>query len=297
MPKVVVTGGAGFIGSHLVDELLDQGYKVIVLDDLSTGRLSNLQRIDDIELYGCDVTRSPLGLAAIIKGAECVFHLAAKTSVQESLEYPDLYTQTNVVGTASMLEACRLAGVKRFVFSSTSAIYGNTNVFPTTEDVNPSPISPYALSKLIGENYCKFYSEVYGISTVCLRYFNVYGNRVNPNGSYRSVIPVFIEQRLAGKPLTITNDGHQARDFVNVVDVAKANIAAMQFSGKGHVINIGSGTSVSVNQIAEIIGGKTENVGFRLEPKVSLASIERAKSILNWNPSGDVKAWIKDQIA
>ena len=296
MPKVVVTGGAGFIGSHVVDELLDQGYEVIVLDNLSTGRISNLQRIDDIELYHCDVTRAPLGLAAIIKGAECVFHLAAKTSVQESLEYPDLYTQANVVGTASMLEACRLAGVKRFVFSSTSAIYGNTNVFPTTEDVSPSPISPYALSKLIGENYCRFYSQVYEISTVCLRYFNVYGHRVNPLSSYRSVIPIFIDQRLSGKPLTITNDGHQARDFFHVQDVAKANLAAMQFSGAGHVINIGSGTAISVNEIAQIIGGKTENVGFRLEPKISLAAIDRAKSILSWEPTGDVKSWIRDQI-
>lgn len=295
MPKAVVTGGAGFIGSHVVDELLSKNYEVLVLDNMSTGNLDNISS-DKVEVYRADVTGSPQSIAALIKGAECVFHLAAKTSVQESLDEPTPYFLTNSIGTANMLEACRLAEVKKFIYSSTSAVYGNTDQFPTSEETQLAPISPYALSKLMGEQHCQFYSEVYGVSTLCLRYFNVYGSRMNQKSSYRSVIPIFIDQFSKGEPLTITNDGAQARDFVHVEDVARANVAAMRLTGSGQPINIGTGVAISVNSIARMIGGKTQNIGFRLEPKISLASIDRAKRFLDWEPHFDAETWIRGQI-
>ena len=295
MPKAVVTGGAGFIGSHVVDELLSKNYEVLVLDNMSTGNLDNISS-DKVEVYRADVTGSPQSIAALIKGAECVFHLAAKTSVQESLDEPTPYFLTNSIGTANVLEACRLAEVKKFIYSSTSAVYGNTDQFPTSEETRLAPISPYALSKLMGEQHCQFYSEVYGVSTLCLRYFNVYGTRMNQKSSYRSVIPIFIDQFSKGEPLTITNDGAQARDFVHVEDVARANVAAMRLTGSGQPINIGTGVAISVNSIARMIGGKTQNIGFRLEPKISLASIDRAKRFLDWEPHFDAETWIRGQI-
>lgn len=297
--KFVVTGGAGFIGSHLVDALVASGHHVVVIDNLSSGSLSNLKN-SAIDFHNLDVTDDPQKIAAIIEGSECVFHLAAKTSVQESLDDPQAYSKVNVIGTASILEACRLASVKKFVFSSTSAIYGNTAIFPTLESVKPDPISPYALSKLVGEKYCNLYTSVYGISTAVLRYFNVYGDRVNAKGSYRSVIPIFLEKHSNGEPLPITNDGRQTRDFIHVHDVVAANISAMQKlhpdSPVRFTVNIGSGESVSVNEIANLFNSKMVNVGFRLEPKMSLASIDRAQSILGWKPQVKLIDWLKDRI-
>ena len=293
-PKVTVIGGAGFIGSHLVELLLAEGYKVTVIDNLSSGKKSNLKNLKiDLRVY--DITDDPQRIASMIKGSECVFHLAALTSVQGSLERPADYNLVNVIGTANILEACRLADVKRFVFSSTSAVYGNTETFPTKETVVPEPMSTYALTKLIGEQYCKMYSEIHGIHTTCLRYFNVYGNRTNPNSSYRSVIPIFLENSKAGKPLTFTNDGGQSRDFIHVSDVVKANLAAMGQKRYHDIINIGSGKSITVNQLMDVIGGERKSIGSRLEPRMSLANIARAEAALGWKPSVDLLDWIKDQ--
>jgi UDP-glucose 4-epimerase len=292
--KVTVIGGAGFIGSHLVKSLVEQGFQVTVIDNLSTGKKSNIKNLSvDLRVY--DITGDPKKIATIIKGSECVFHLAALTSVQESLESPTLYNLVNVIGTANVLEACRIAGVNELVFSSTSAVYGNTELFPTNESIPLDPISAYALTKQIGESYCRLYSSIYGIKTTCLRYFNVYGNNTNPNSSYKSVIPIFLEKSKAGDPLPITNDGEQRRDFIHVSDVVKANIASMNSSKYHRVINIGSGENISVNQIAEMVGGKTVNVGFRLEPKISLADATAAKVYLDWEPSVKLEDWIKDQ--
>lgn len=293
--KVTVVGGAGFIGSHLVDLLLFKGYSVTVIDNWSTGQISNLKG-KSVDFWNLDITGDPQRIAEIIEGSECIFHLAASTSVQESLDYPQLYVRNNVHGTSNLLEACRIAGIERVVFSSTSAIYGNTDFFPTSELVRPEPISGYALSKLVGEQYCEMYSRLYGIQTVCLRYFNVYGDRTNPKSSYRSVIPIFLDKFAAGESLPIVNDGKQARDFVHVSDVAKANLAALDCTRLHAVINIGSGKNYSVNQIAEIIGGKTESAGFRLEPKISLANINQAKSLIHWIPEVDLKDWLTYQI-
>lgn len=296
--KVTVIGGAGFIGSHLVEALLGLGHSVTVIDNLSTGSRLNLKNLGlSIDFRQLDIAEGPTRLASVIKGSSHVFHLAALTSVQESLEDPTPYNIVNVVGTANVLEACRLAKVDRLIFSSTSAVYGNTDQFPTSESVKTDPISVYALTKAIGENYCKYYSEVHGIHTTCLRYFNVYGDRTNPNSSYRSVLPIFIEQTLAGEPLTYTNDGGQSRDFIHVSDVVSANIAAMDQRKYYDVINIGSGKTISINQIMQELGGRRKNIGARLEPRMSLAEISKAEKVLNWKPRVDVLAWIKDQIA
>lgn len=293
--KVTVIGGAGFIGSHLVELLIEKGYFPTVIDNFSTGKRSNLPR-NLVDLRDYDITEDPKRIAAMIKGSECVFHLAALTSVQESLDHPDQYTKVNVIGTANVLEACRLAEVKKLVFSSTSAVYGNTTVFPTPETLAPDPISAYALTKQVGETYAKYYTEVHDISVICLRYFNVFGERTNPKSTYRSVIPIFLEQRATGKPLTITNDGLQCRDFIYVKDVALANLSAMKCPKRFEIINIGAGKSWSVNQIADLISNRRENIGFRLEPKISLADISRASSLLNWKPTVELDDWIKDQI-
>lgn len=293
--KVAVIGGAGFIGSHLVELLIETGFYPIVIDDFSTGKKSNLPR-NKVDVRDYDITDDPKRIAAMIKGVECVFHLAALTSVQESLDHPDRYTKVNVMGTANVLEACKLAEVKRVVFSSTSAVYGNTDVFPTPESLQPEPISAYALSKLVGESYAKYYTDVYDMSVICLRYFNVFGERTNPKSSYKSVIPIFLEQQMAGKPLTITNDGYQRRDFIYVKDVARANLKAMTCQSRFAVINVGSGKSWSVNEIADIISNKRENIGFRLEPKISLADIKLAKPLLDWVPEVELDEWIKGQI-
>lgn len=294
--KVTVIGGAGFIGSHLVELLINEGFFPTVIDNFSTGKKSNLPP-SGIDIRDYDITEDPKMIAAMIKGSECVFHLAALTSVQESLDHPERYTKVNVMGTANVLEACKIAGVKKVVFSSTSAIYGNTQIFPTSETQSPDPISAYALSKLVGETYAKYYSETTDVTTTCLRYFNVFGERTNPKSSYRSVIPIFLEQFAGGKPLTITNDGRQLRDFIYVKDVALANLKAMNHTKRFNIINIGSGKTWSVNQIADMISQRRENIGFRLEPKVSLANVDRAQSVLDWKATTDLESWIKDQIA
>jgi UDP-glucose 4-epimerase len=292
--KVTVIGGAGFIGSHLVKALVEQGFRVTVIDNLSSGKKSNIKDLSiDLRVY--DITGDPKKIAAIIKGSACVFHLAALTSVQESLESPTLYNLVNVLGTANVLEACRLAKVDQVVFSSTSAVYGDNTLFPTNESVPTDPISTYALTKKIGENYCQLYSSIYEIKTTCLRYFNVYGTNTNPNSSYKSVIPIFLEKSKAGESLPIVNDGEQRRDFIHVSDVVNANIASIDSTKYHRVINIGSGDNISVNQIAKIIGGKTVNVGFRLEPKTSLSDITAAKKYLDWEPRIKLEDWLKDQ--
>lgn len=294
--KVTVIGGAGFIGSHLVEELVALGFEVTVIDNLSTGNIFNLDQVK-VKVVNLDILDGPHNLVKHIAGSAYVFHLAALTSVQESIENPYFYTQVNVVGTANVLEACKTARVEKLIFSSTSAVYGNTTTFPTSEKVKPDPLSAYALTKLVGEQYCKYYSEITPtLSTVCLRYFNVYGDRTNPKSSYRSVLPIFIEQAKAGKPLTYTNDGGQSRDFIHVSDVVRANIAAMKIRSHHEVLNIGSGETLSINQIMDSIGGHRQYIGGRLEPRISHADTTRAQSLLSWAPRVNLLNWIKDQI-
>jgi len=293
--KCLVTGGAGFIGSHLVDRLVKDGHEVVIIDDLSTGNKENLNSNAVWNNMDIGLSTTPPYLEKIMNGVDVVFHLAAKARVQPSIEDPISFNRANVDGTLHLLHACKVAGVKRFVFSSSSSVYGNAKQFPTTEECELNPISPYALQKAIGEQYCKLFSEVYNLSTVCLRYFNVYGDRMSLDGAYRLVIPIFAQQKLDGESLTINGDGKQRRDFTHVDDVIEANIktgfSKMDFNGDA--FNIGNGDNRSVNQIAEMIGGDVVNLESVIEPKETLAGIGKANFVLNWKPNNKIEDWIK----
>jgi len=226
--RCLVTGGAGFIGSNLVDRLIDDGHEVIVFDNLSTGQQKNIN--PKAKFFLVDIAHQPYfetnTMKDIMSGVDVVFHMACLARVQPSIENPIEYHSANVNGTLNMLEVCRKYGVKRFVFSSSSSVYGDVEEkdLPTSENSELNPMSPYALHKLVGEQYCKLYSELYGLETVSLRYFNVYGERQPIEGAYTLVMGVFAQQRLNGEKMTIRGDGEQRRDFTYVGDVVDANI-------------------------------------------------------------------------
>ena len=295
MRKVIVTGGAGFIGSHLVDKLIEQEVKVIVLDDCSTGKYEN---INPKACYiNTDITTiNPYEFLNKEIDVDAIFHLAAKTTVQESINKPEYYNNVNVKGTLNMLILANKLNVKRFVFSSSSSVYGDVKV-PTSEDYSLNPLSPYALNKLIGEQYCKLYSDIYNLDTICLRYFNVYGDRMNNEG-YKLVFPIFKEQLLNNKSLTINNDGEQRRDFVHVSDVVNANILVAKHKSnfKGDIYNVGSGISYSINEIADMFGGKKQYGNKVIEPFETLAEMAKMDLDLNFRPKDILKKWIKNYI-
>ena len=295
MQKVIVTGGAGFIGSHLVDKLIEQEIKVIVLDDCSTGKYKN---INPKACYiNVDITTiDPNQFLNKETDIDVIFHLAAKTTVQESINKPEYYNNVNVKGTLNMLMLANKLNAKRFVFSSSSSVYGDAKV-PTSENHPLNPLSPYALNKLIGEQYCKLYSDIYNLDTVCLRYFNVYGDRMNNEG-YKLVFPIFKEQLLNNKPLTINNDGKQRRDFIHVSDVVNANILVAKYKSnfKGDIYNIGSGISYSINKIADMFGGKKQYGNKVIEPFETLAETAKIDLDLDFKPKDILKEWIKNYL-
>ena len=283
MSKIIVTGGAGFIGSHIVDTLIDAGHEVHVIDNLSAGKLENINK--KAIFHKVDI-RDKEAMIPIFKGVEYVFHEAAFPRVQYSIENPIETNDINVNGLLNILELSRENKIKRLIFASSSSIYGDPEKLPTNENDNINPMSPYASHKYIGEVYLKLYAKIYGLETVCLRYFNVYGPRLDPEGAYPLVIGYFMKQAKNGMPLTITGDGNQTRDFVHVKDVAKANILAMTSRnvGKGEIINIGGGIKYSINHIAELISDKNEHIAPRLEPHDTMADIGKAKELLEWQP-------------
>lgn len=301
MKNICVTGGAGFIGSNLVSRLVADGYNVLVIDDLSTGNMNNLkEEIDKIQYVNHDLsTVDPLQLFSILRDEEIdtVFHLAALARVQPSIEDPITFNNVNVNGTLNLLFACHKAKVKRFIYSASSSAYGDTDKLPTHEEVSTNPLSPYGLQKLIGEQYCKLFSEIYNLETVSLRYFNVYGERMALEGAYLTVISIFDEQLKKGIPLTITNNGEQRRDFTYVSDVVEANILAATNKkvGKGEVFNIGNGDNYSVNEIAEMMQGEKTYGEKRIEPFETLADNKKAKSILGWTPKGNLPKWLHEK--
>lgn len=294
MQKVVVTGGAGFIGSNLADFLIEQGLHVIIIDNLSTGRAENINpKAEFVRANLADV--SVTYLIELMQDVDVVFHLAALARVQPSIEDPYTFNHVNVNSTLKVLMAANAAGVKRVVYSASSSAYGDAEAFPTPETHGTNPLSPYGLQKLIGEQYCKMFSEVYGLDTVSLRYFNVYGERMATEGAYCLVMGIFAKQMLEGKPLTITNDGEQRRDFTYVADVVQANWLAATYQTKlgGDVFNIGNGKNYSVNEVADMLGGEKSYGYPRIEPTQTLADNSKARSILGWNPIGDLPTWIK----
>ncbi len=296
MPKYLVTGGAGFIGSNLVDELIRLGHKVVVLDNLSTGKRSYLN--SKAAFIKGDITKLEK-IRPVFKNIDGVFHLAALPRVPLSIEKPIKTHDVNVNGTLNVLIAARDAGVKRVVYSASSSAYGETKTLPQREELKPDPMHPYGLQKYIGEEYCRVFSLVYGMETVSLRYFNVYGPRMADTGAYLSVIKTFLQQKMAGEPLTIFGDGAKTRDFTHVRDVVRANILAMQSkkTREGEVINIGSGKNYSINQIANFIGGSKwpkRYLAPRIEAWHSLADISKAKKLLGWTPKEKLEEAIKE---
>lgn len=282
--RVVVTGGAGFIGTNVVFALLEKGYSVTVVDSLCSGSVDRVSAVATLEVFDiADTTR----LAAVCTGAEAVVHLAALPRVQFSIDNPTVAHEVNVGGTLSVLEACREAGVKRLVFASSSSVYGDQTNMPLTETMAAKPMSPYALHKYIGEQYLGLWHLLYGLETVSLRLFNVYGPHFDPNGPYALVIGRFLQLAKKGQPLTVTGTGMQTRDFVHVQDVAAAIVAALRSVkvGSGEVINIGSGKETSINDLATVIGGIRTYVAARNEPQRTQADIVRARELLGWQPA------------
>jgi len=300
--KYTVTGGAGFIGSNLVDELIERGHEVIVIDNLVSGKEEDINpkaKFILADINGCRLGTHLLSsctdrVIEAIKGSDSIFHLAALARVQPSIDNPVKFHDTNVNGTLNVLMLARELGIKRVIYSASSSAYGNATIFPTPETHPTDPMSPYGLQKLIGEQYCKVFSRCYDLETVCLRYFNVFGERQSLSGAYRLVMGIFAQQRLEGKPMTIVGDGEQRRDFTYVGDAVRANILASKSNkvGSGDIINIGNGDNRSVNQLADLIGGPRVNIEARLEPSQTLADNRKAKELLGWEPSVSLEDWV-----
>lgn len=292
--KYIVTGGAGFIGSNLVDLLINEGHEVHVIDNFSSGKKENCNK--KAKYFELDISDHSNfeDLKNILLGSDGVFHLAALPRVQESIDNPLHFEKNNTLSTVNILKACADSNVKRLVYSASSSAYGNAIKLPSKEEDPIDPISPYAMQKYYGEVVCKMFANVYDIETVSLRYFNVYGERQNLEGAYALVMCVFARQRLNNEPLTIRGDGEQRRDFTHVKDIAKANILAMNSNkvGRGEVINIGNSDCRSVNQIAEMIGGPTINVEPVVEPRRTLADNSKAKDLLGWSPTIVIEEWV-----
>jgi len=283
--SIIVTGGAGFIGSHLVDALLEKGYEVIILDNFSTGRLKNLDHVaDKVHLVECDVSQAGKW-QDLFKGVDRVFHLAALADIVPSIEKPDDYYQSNVNGTFNVLEACRKYNVEKIVYSASSSCYGIPDEYPTKETAEIRPQYPYALTKYLGEQLVIHWCQVYNLPAVSLRFFNVYGPRSRTSGTYGAVFGVFLAQKLAGKPFTVVGDGSQTRDFTFVSDVVDAIITTVESDVSGEIINIGSDNTYSVNRLVELLGGDVVRIPKRPgEPGCTWADITKAKKLLLWEP-------------
>ncbi|HLC89874.1 MAG TPA: SDR family oxidoreductase [Patescibacteria group bacterium] len=295
MAKMLVTGGAGFIGSNLVDDLINKGHQVKVLDNLSTGKKENINPKADFVL--ADITDLE-SIKTHFSGIDYVFHVAALPRVQLSIEDPIKTHQININGTLNVLLAARDAKIKKVIYSASSSVLGSNKRLPAREDFLPMPISPYALQKYVGEHYCRLFSLLYDLPTVSLRYFNVYGPRMAFSGAYLTVIAAFLQQKKEGKKLMITGDGTQTRDFTYVSDVVLANILAMENKeiGAGEIFNIGCGDNHSVNEIAKLMKGETENIPPRIEPHDGLADITKAKEILGWQPKVKIEEGIEKTV-
>jgi len=297
----LVTGGAGFIGSNLVEELIKRGEKVRVIDNFSTGRQENIEEfVPKIELVEGDIRNLDMVREAV-KGIDFVLHEAALTSVARSIEHPLATTETNIEGTLNVLVAARDAKVKRAIYASSSSVYGDNPTLPKKEEMIPGPLSPYAVSKLSGEYYCRVFYRIYGLETVVLRYFNVFGPRQDLTSPYAAVIPKFIEAMLNGEPLTIYGDGEQSRDFTFVENVVEANLRACRTENiAGEFFNIGCGKRTTVNELARIIGKLIDqNVKpIYADPrpgdaKHSLADITKAQRLLNYQPKVDIEEGLR----
>ena len=256
--KIIITGGAGFIGSHLVDELIKNNNEVIILDNFSTGRKTNLSHVKDkIKIIECDLSKKGNGLIIFTKLIG-FFHLAALADIVPSIQEPDRYFHSNVNGTFNVLEASIKHDVKRFIYSASSSCYGIPKIYPTPESADINPQYPYALTKLLGEKLVMHWAKIYNLKAIFTPFFNVYGPRSRTSGTYGAVLGVFLAQKLAGKPFTVVGDGNQTRDFTYVTDIVDAMICAANSNISGEIYNVGSGTNVSINKLVELLEGKKQ---------------------------------------
>lgn len=294
--KAIVTGGAGFIGSHIVEYLLSVGWYVKVIDNESAEVRDKFYWNDEAENHQEDICDYE-SIRPLFNDIDVVFHLAAESRIQSTLDNPILATQVNTVGTCTILQCSQEAGVKRVVYSSTSASYGLKNKIPNTESMPNDCLNPYSVSKVAGEDLCKMYSNLFGLETVVLRYFNVYGERQSLRGQYAPVIGLFLKQKREGNPMTVVGDGSQSRDFVYVKDVVSANfLAANTENVSGEIINIGTAKNHSILEIAKLIDSKYIFVEPRIgELKESLANNSKAKKLLFWEPKTKLEEWVKKQ--
>ena len=292
----VVTGGAGFIGSHLVDKLLADGWRVTSIDNGSVGgprNLAHLSANSALKAVWADVT-DPAAIAPHFAGAERVFHLAALADIVPSIERPTDYFRANVVGTETVLEAARAAKVKRFVYAASSSCYGIPDQYPTPETAAIQPQYPYALTKRLGEELVLHWGRVYGMSVVSTRFFNVYGPRARTSGTYGAVFGVFLAQKIHGQPYTVIGDGEQTRDFTYVSDVAAALTAAADSDARGEIFNVGSGNTYSVNRLVELLGGPITHIPKRPgEPDRTFADISKIRRVLGWEPKISLEEGVK----
>ena len=286
--KAIVTGGCGFIGSHITDRLLSEGYKVVVIDNMTTGRKANLAHHDgnaNLTIVETDINDADKTYP-YYEGTDVVFHIAALADIVPSIEMPAQYYYSNVNGTFQVLECARKAGVKRIIYAASSSCYGIPDAYPTSESAPIRPQYPYALTKNMGEQLCMHWAQVYGMNISATRFFNVYGTRSRTSGTYGAVFGVFLAQKLAGKPYTVVGDGTQTRDFTYVTDIADAcYTASKRMDISGEIFNVGSGNTYSVNRLVELLGGEKTYIPKRPgEPDCTFADITKIKTMLGWTP-------------
>jgi UDP-glucose 4-epimerase len=296
--KSIVTGGAGFIGSHLVDKLIELGHEVVVIDNESSEVHDHFYYNDSATYYKIDIA-DYCGIRPLFEGVDFVFHLAAESRIQPAINNPLLCFQTNAYGTGVILQCAREAKVKKVIYSSTSSAYGLKNQIPLSETMPDDCLNPYSVAKVAGEKMCKMYTDLFGLPTIIFRYFNVYGPREPLKGSYAPVVGLFLRQNKAGETMTIVGDGTQRRDFTHVCDVVDANIRAMNYEGQLHgtVFNVGTGKNNSVLELAKMIGDNIEFIPPRpAESKETLADNSKIRTEFGWQPTQNIEDYIKESL-
>ncbi len=299
MVKSLVTGGAGFIGSNLVDQLVKKKHKVIVLDNFSTGRRSNLshQIEKNVKIIKIDISNN-IYLDKYFKGVDYVFHLAGIADIVPSIENPNKYFKSNVVGTLNVVQAAKKANIKKLIYAASASCYGIPDKFPIKENAKINPMYPYAFTKWQAEELIMHWAKIYNFPAISIRFFNAYGPRSRTSGAYGAAFGVFLAQRLANKPLTIVGSGNQTRDFIHVYDLVSGIIKAALSKKAGKIYNIGSGKEVKINKIIKLIGGRKVHIPKRPgEPNRSLADISKIKKDLDWQPKIKIEEGIKNLLS
>lgn len=295
--KAIVTGGAGFIGSHLVENLANVGVEVVVIDNFEVGREKNFIKRSNTSFVYCDISTQKDILIKAVEGSDVIYHLAARADVVPSIELPERYFEVNVIGTKNVMEAARVNGVKTVVYSASSSCYGIPDEYPTKETAEIRPQYPYALTKSLGEQLALHWGQVYKIRVVSVRFFNVYGTRARTSGTYGAVFGVFLAQKIAGLPYTVVGDGNQTRDFTYVTDIVNAIVVVGQEGRNGNIYNIGSGKTVSINEIVELLGGEVINIPKRPgEPDCTFADITKVTRETSWRPKISIADGIKEML-